>query len=1085
MTRRFFLLFFLIACAFMYGAERIVTIESARTSEYIKTKPEVQSGQNGQTGTGIAADAGAAPQASEVLRFSGDVVIVVTEGESVSRIGADEIIYDKNRDTLEARGHVKYRHTTGGTSSEEFAGEALLFNIKIQEGVFLNGAVTQNSGTASIDPYIIRSEVTGRDSSSTMAFRNGVLTTCDAPEPHWTINATRIWLLPGNEIAILNGVFFVGSLPVFYIPFFYYPSDEMIIHPVFGFRNREGYFVQTTSYLVGRKPIEQKTASQAGPSFSNFLQGDTLKEQKHNGLFLQNLETPAKNLNSNYLKLMADAYSSLGSMIALDGSFTPNLFLTKLTFTGAIGFSKNLYPPATKESLVYSTYDSLGKETYNSGWFFGNEVPFRYRANLAFQIDKKPFQLSVAVPIVSDTVFKSDFLNRSEDLNWFKLLTSQDQLAKTTTPSEETTYTWNIRGSILPDVSFFNPWIKTASVTNLSGLLLFESQQNKSLSGEKLLYSPEKKFFYPSTIRPEIKLSFGGTLYSSEASPAAAKKETETETATVKPESAGILNPFTEETLTPEAAVSSGPAAAAAPQASADENTNRYMPSAGSGLVPELNPPVAAYSVTWNLDPSFLQEIKYDSTNWSSPGDIKWNKYSSIYYQLQNTAKLQGIYSWDTDLLSVASGITYTGIKQEHPFLSDTVPSLSTSALRDVIKLNDYKANIYTISTADSVKIVPFNRNPYFKPISLAWNMNADLIRTVFDGKVDNPDWKTETFDWDKKYIKVHTATTALGISLANYEQKITVESNLSPLLESYKGTSGFSWFFGSLVMDSRLYEKEKAYKKWFWDPFTLSLNWKLPLDVILSQQFVYDIEEDTPSRLNFTASRGYFSAFYTINNTIPYILDRDNGWVFDGTKKKFVPSAAGFTFNNGSKPLQLYQWKNRIFFQANLASNLSFNLLKLTDSNFDFIPTITLKIFEFMDISFSSNSRNDVIARYFQDWINLPAPLPGETNLGNDLIKSFNFFNRQDREQSGFKLKSLNIDITHYLHDWTMSLKTTLKPELKTTNNVTRYDFIPTITFMVQWKPISDIKVSVKSEKDVFSLNTGDTAPVTAAATP
>ena len=298
MKRNLLFIFLLISTIPFFAEDRIVTIESARTSEYIKTD------------TSKVENAEVAKQDGEMIRFSGNVVIVVTEGKSISRINADEIVYDKIRDTLEARGNVKYEHTNGKSGSEKFTGNVLLFNIKKQEGVFLGGAVEQDTGRANSDPYIIHAEVTGKDSSSTMAFKNGILTTCDADDPHWSINASRIWLLPGNEIGILNGIFFIGPLPVLYIPFFYYPSDEMIFHPVFGFRNRSGYFVQTTSYIIGRKPLPVRTGNSSGTSFTDFLQGDILKEQKRNGLFLENLEDDAKTTDPDYLKILADSYSS-------------------------------------------------------------------------------------------------------------------------------------------------------------------------------------------------------------------------------------------------------------------------------------------------------------------------------------------------------------------------------------------------------------------------------------------------------------------------------------------------------------------------------------------------------------------------------------------------------------------------------------------------------------------------------------------------------------------------------------------------------------------------------------------------------
>ena len=47
--------------------------------------------------------------------------------------------------------------------------------------------------------------------SNTVAFKNGSLTFCDEENPHWHIDATRIWLLPGGEFAFFNALLYVGG----------------------------------------------------------------------------------------------------------------------------------------------------------------------------------------------------------------------------------------------------------------------------------------------------------------------------------------------------------------------------------------------------------------------------------------------------------------------------------------------------------------------------------------------------------------------------------------------------------------------------------------------------------------------------------------------------------------------------------------------------------------------------------------------------------------------------------------------------------------------------------------------------------
>jgi hypothetical protein len=1034
--------------------ERIVEIKSARSTEYVKE------------------DGSASEGPTEIVKFSGDVLIEVTEGSSTSKIAADDIIYNKSRDTLDARGNVIYEHSTGKNGGEKFTGEALLFNIEKQEGVFLKGAMKQDSGKKSSDPYIIHAEVSARDSSTTMAFKKGVLTTCDADDPHWSINASRIWLLPGNEIAILNGVFFIGPLPVFYIPFFYYPADEMVFHPVFGYRNREGYFVQTTTYLYGRKPLDTVKAGEEN-SFANFLQGDTLKKQERHGLFFKNLEEDAADSTPDYFKIMADGYSSLGAAVGIGGSFSSDSYIKSLSFNTMLGFSRTLYAPDS--GIKYSTYDDTGERHYNTSWLFGKEMPFRYRSEFSLSIDKKPFSLTMTLPLISDQEFNNDFQDRSETLNWFKLLTDHDKLSKETDTSDETSYAWSVSGSVNPDVSFASPWVTTASISTISTTLTFNSKTNASLTGDELVYAPGKTFFYPEILKPTVKLSFAGTIFSTETNQR--KKRVE------KVETGKLVNP-----LLPKKEPEGGGEATDTAKETAKGNDSKgadnaekekepidpatFMPKGGESLVPTSSIPKSSFSLTWSFTPTIQMENRYDPSLWQSPEDIDWNKFSSQYYQIDSSTKLIGSYDYDENFLAINSNLDFTKTKQEHTKLEG--PNYDTDAEIDTVNLADYKASVYALSTTDGVKVVPFNRNPFLKPTAVSWDFTGDLVRSVFTGTAKNPTWDKQTFKWKEDYVDKHSTTVVLGIAPGNYEQKLTFTSNLPPLLESYTGAANMSWQYGTVTMGTRLYEKSLDDKSWVWDPFTTVVSWTLPYGITLGQEYAYDIESGDPSRLNLTGAIGPFSLFYTLTNTVPYKLT-SSGWALDGTENKFIPSAMGCAFNNSSKPLKLYSWKNRVALQATLESNLKFDLVRLTESSMDFKPKLTLKISDFLDLSFSSTSSNEVIARYFQKWMNLPEPLPGETNMLKDALNSFDFFDRTKREQSGFKLKSLTFSMTHYLHDWTATLDTTLNPELKTTDGKPHYEFSPTVKFVVMWKPISDIKTTVKSEEGVFSLNTTD----------
>jgi hypothetical protein len=831
----------------------------------------------------------------------------------------------------------------------------------------------------------------------------------------------------------------------------------MIIHPVFGFRNREGYFVQTTTYLLGRKPLPVKTDKDRGKTFSDFLQGDTLKEQKRNGLFLENLKEDAKSTDPDYLKIIADAYSTLGQMVGIDGSLTTDTFLRNLAGYGSLGFSHTLYPP--DNGLLYSSYDKTGDQNDDSGWFFGNELPFRYRAGISAKINKEPFSFSINIPVVSDPFFRSDFMDRSEDLNWIKYLTDYDELAKGNNISTETSFSWNASGSLTPKFSITAPYLETASIKSLSGTMTFNSMDNVSLKNDTVAsaYSPERKFFYAEKIKPEVSLSFSGKLLTSEDIKKTVKNDKE------HIDISGIHNPFEQKKSGDDAAVEQNQ------NDGKDDSTKRIMTS--PVLVPSVSNTFreSAWYVSWSANPSAVQEISYDNSNLTGPDEVDFNDYSLIFTYLKMEADITGVWTYDKDFLALSSVVSYSGTKQEHPYFSDK--SYSDEKQNDII-VTDYKTSIYKISNTNKVKIVPFNRFELLKPVSLEWILTNKLIETNFDGTFLEPSWEKNTFEWSKEFITEHSATTVAGVNVFGKTQQVSLKSNLPPLLGSYQYDASFGWVFIGATMSTRYFEKENDWKDWFWDPFKAGLTWTLPYGISLGQSYTYDIEEEEPTQLVFTAKQGFLSTEYTVNNTIPYKLIEGKGWVLDGTEKEFLPTALNLAFNNSSKKLQLYEWKNRIYLDGLLDANLKIDLLRPTASSFTFSPGVVLRINEFVDITFSSTSTNDVVARYFQNWIDLPAPLPGETSIIKDIANSFYFFDQSVMRSSGFKLKKLNLGVTHYLHDWTAKFNTTIEPILKK-EGIYHYEFAPIITFVVEWKPISDIKTTVKSKKGVFSLNT------------
>lgn len=1002
-----------------------------------------------------------------IIVFTGGVSLSVKEGSSVSTIEADKLVYNRSENTIEAEGNVRYSRKTGGSDgAEEFIGELLLFNIDEMEGIFLDGTIKQAPRKQGQNPFTIQSATVGRDSSGATGFKDAVLSTNLDPdeEPLWSIRASRIWMLPGNELAFANGYFSIGIVPILYLPFFYHPADEMLFHPVFGFRNREGYFVQTTTYLLGRKPLD--TDSKKSGSFSNFMKSDRLKKQERIGLFFKNLEEDAPDISPAYIKLIADTYSQLGGLIGIDGKTIPkNTPIRELDFSLFLGMSRTLFPlkKIGSDGISHTTYDTHGKRHYNKSFFLGRQLPFRYRAHINFGISQAPFQLSINMPFISDPYFKKDFFDRSEDMNWFNYLLNKEKLAKGTDIGSESSYSWKLNGSIRPSFKKISPWISSFNLDTASLTVNFSSKETNPRAVGEEAYAPQRFFFYPSLFKPEGKISISGTLLSNTMFNRAPAKKI--------PDVEGIAHPFITQDKT-----SSDTSKNENTDSTQAENQKKDKMEFLDTFIPVFKPVYGKefdhsieYSLSYSGDFSALQETTFASSQWKNPEDIKWKDYESRYYQLKGSAGLRGTLSYSQNLISLSSNLIVSGNYQRHPWTRDV-------SKQPILELNNFKANVYTLKNENSVTVNPFVYTDLFKPISFSWSITEILAKNTFTGTYSNPQWETQRIKWNKDFITAHTGSAVFGVMLAEkYTQKITFSINLPPLLQAYSTSLNVSFPYGTLAASTKLFEKEKTKKKWFWEPFKMELNWTLPYNIKTAQTYIYNIEDKKNERLHITFGWKYISAFYTQSTEIPQKLLPGSGWVLDGTEKRFIPFAFGFSFSNASNPFTIYAWKNRIKIQLGLSSTLQFNLVRITDSYFTFAPKIIFNIHEFWDLSFGSSSRNNVIARYFQKALNLPVVIPGNTNILTDLAQSFYFWDRAKREASGFKLQSLDIGFTHYLKDWTLKLNCEIKPQLKNNGPRKYYEFSPTITFAVAWNPIGDIKVEAKKKEGKFSVERGE----------
>lgn len=1019
----------------------------------------------------------------DVLEFEGSVKISVVKTDTKAIISADKITYNRARDMLYAEGNVSLDQTDKNGSVSTVSADTLLFNTVTLEGVFDNSRVTQAQSNAinlpSGSTLNVASDIFARDDSGTIAFKSGALTFCNDENPHWTIRATRIWLLPGNEFAFFNAVVFVGKVPVLYLPAFYYPKDELVFNPVFGYRNRTGYFVQTTLYLLGRKPLEENKDSKENDDsilgdYYSLIKPSKLMDQKLEGIVLHNLDTEYKGDTSTYLKLMTDWYSNLGVGVGLEGQFKPKMVFNDIYFSTMLGFSNTVFQ--SDDLLYYMPYAPSGKKYEDKSNFMGVELPFRYRAELRLR-GSSPVNFSFSIPIYSDPFFAYDFSDRSETMDWFSYLMNNPTAENSSSTeldrlnaAEISSFQWD--GSISYSVPLrdgIKPYISNLSISSFTSNIVFNSI-NAQLDTVKDTdgwsnFTPERKFFYPSSITPaKITTQISGTIYSTDIRRKTKKSKLEV--------------PLVQY---PEFVLEEGPVLA-------DEETESQNDSEFEGIeieglaltelsvtAPEIKDlSVISYSLGYSLSPAFSSQYSYASNPLKKADDFRWDRLKSSYIQVKAPLTLNQSLGYKNEFLGMRNTFLLDNSYQEHPYISDNIEDGGyTEAGRKSLVKTDYNASYVNLTNTNALSFKPFILFPHFKNTGLTYNTTIKWFRSEFKGDADDPKWDMLSADWsDENSITSHNLD--MMIAATEFEDKVgqslSLRANLPPQIDEYYSILNLFVPHVSFTAESGFKKKSKLIDEWVKEPFKQGLTVSFFNNSLkFSESYNYELEEDHPESMKLAIDWKNFQASYVMRYTIPYDFDQEKGWIAK-TEKEYLPYTFSLSFASGDK--KITAWKKRVYVQPGLSTSIAYDFIRPTSSYFIFSPSLTFKINKFFNITFSATSRNDVLYRYFQTAAGYPGRIPGEENMFTDLMNSFRFDDEKLRQSSGFKLKSLNVMISHDLHDWDFRCQFKVEPRLVTKNNIKSYDFSPFFTMSVVWRPMDSIKAKIVDEYGTVTLN-------------
>lgn len=1109
MKKRFILIFsfiFLLASAAANDSNiTTITIKNARETNYKKNE-----------------------EGQDCIVLEGSVKIIVEKNGNESEINAEHVTYNRATEMLFAQDNVSIQTKSSNSGGEKITASSLLLNTSTLEGVFDGGKVIQTQSDAlnlpSGSTLIVFSDLFGKTGNNVITFKNSSLTFCDDENPHWHIDATRTWLLPGGEFAFFNALLYVGVVPVMYFPAFYYPKDELVFNPVFSYTPRAGYSLQTTTYVFGRKPLNSATAtssssdnnssdetsaSESIKALYNFMKPTTLKEQIQEGIILHNLDEDYTGNTTNYVKVMGDWYSNLGYQFGLDGNLSPSKkYLTSLKFNLNLGFSKTVFKSGlTEDFYPFSPYTGL---TYNDkSDFLGLKLPFRYAANIDLRLNK-PISLTLSVPVYSDPFFSHDFLkNRYETMDWISYLLDNinGNEKKEGAVSEVSNFEWKLATSANPTIAgVLNPYItsislnhnsfvnissKTTEFTAENGKIKFNDDEYELNWGE---FTPSKKFFYPSSVTPvSSSVSVSGTIFSWPLNKKNYKSVDYVTQLNQPEEKTSEKTEGADESANANENLISGAENSSDEKSNSETAAKSYFTDDSEFTLrnTELSYDVPnvklvdgfAYNLTYSVKGNFMNQYAYSATNLKLPSDFRWDGYRSYMYTVKTPVTLSSNASYGGNFLSVTNSFTYSPVFQDHPYISEKSEAeggYSENSRKSLI-LADYNAEAQDIINANTVTLKPFVYSSVFSESSLSWNITEKLFKRTFVGTIDEPEWKNETVDFaDEKFVTTNSLTAVIACAELNkkLKQSLTLGAVMRPLLMQYTASVNFTFPYVSLTAGSGIAEVSKEdlpYEdKWKKKPFTQSLNINLfDSNLSFTENYTYNLEENYHDNLKLSLSAfRMLQVIYIQSYSNGYDFSKENGWT-QRPEKEFIPYSLSFSFAPEKKTY--YRWFNRVSFAPGLNMSLVADLRRSTDSYLTFSPSLSFKIHEFLEITFSSTSRNSVLYWYFH---NEPGDLYSEWggfpgNVVKDLVDSFNFGDDKKRSGSGFKLKSFELTASHDLHDWKMNMQLKIEPRLiKENGKKPYYDFNPYFTIGIIWNPMESIKTSIIDEYGEWKID-------------
>jgi hypothetical protein len=198
----------------------------------------------------------------------------------------------------------------------------------------------------------------------------------------------------------------------------------------------------------------------------------------------------------------------------------------------------------------------------------------------------------------------------------------------------------------------------------------------------------------------------------------------------------------------------------------------------------------------------------------------------------------------------------------------------------------------------------------------------------------------------------------------------------------------------------------------------------------------------------------GDTSRFSPLVNTITFApletLSISDRFIYDIANSR--PKTNSFILNYFNDNIYLQRHRFTVDWELDWEHNFVDPLLDVLHSTFE----INMAFHQYLTLYFSVYSRNEDVWRYFPSIASYQDVEP--VNPIVDLLKSFNFFNVEDRKSTGFKLRSISFGLIRDLHDWQLKFDYTGNREIAA--DETRYIWNNTFSVSIGLKEVEDVNI-------------------------